>query len=537
VRRPHPLSTFPGTVARFLLWVIALSFSSLRLSEPPLSRLVRSFVRRWHKGPFRAFLESRPVPPGGPVALVDRDGTLLASVREGAAAPGDLLHVGAIEIGSPAVARLVGDVHSLPPDYVELVRILVTSVVDFETEMEQISRHALERYRELSLLYDFSEKAASATALTEVLDVVLRKAVDVVRASGASIVTLDAESGAPQVLAAVGTVPAIRTQDIARVIESGRTLVGLSSDMLHEVQGESWPGTIACIPLRTAGKTAGVLVVMAGAGREHQPEDQRLLTALASLAATRIEHSRLTEANARRRELVAIGHLASAIVHDFKNPLTAMRGFAEMIQMDHIPAGEHAALAGQIIENADRLWAMVEEILHFARGNRASLDLRPTTGAALTERFAATLPYGVSDRIRFRVDLSAIGDVVVDERKLERVVVNLVRNACEAIVGSGTVEVYGEPDDDPAFVRIIVQDDGPGIPWQIRANMFDPFVTAGKQGGTGLGLAIVRKIVEEHGGTVSVHSEAGQGTRFVITLPRNPPVGNASHEQAHPDRR
>lgn len=503
-----------------------MSFSSLRLSEPPLSRRVRSFVRRWHKGPFRTFLESRDVPPGGPVALVDRDGTVLANIRGAGTATTDLLRIGAIEIGSPPVARLVGDVASLPGDVIDVARILVTSVADFEVEMEQISRHALERYRELSLLYDFSEKTASTTALNEVLDVVLRKAVDVVRASGASIVTHDPESGHSQQLATVGTVPSVRAADVARVIETGRTLVGLSNDAMHEVQGDTWLGTLACIPLRTAGKTAGVLVVLAGPGREHQPEDQRLLTALASLAATRIEHSRLTETNTRRRELVAVGQLASAIVHDFKNPLTAMRGFAEMIQMDHIPADEHASLAGQIIENADRIWAMVEEILHFVRGNRASLDLRPTTGAALTERFASTLPYGVSDRIRFRIDLNNLGQLTVDERKLERVIVNLVRNACEAVVGSGAVSVYGELlEDDPESVCIVVEDDGPGIPWQVRANMFDPFVTAGKPSGTGLGLAIVRKIVEEHGGSVAVQSEAGRGTRFVVTLPRDPSKG------------
>lgn len=516
-------SLCPGASSRLSLWVVAVSFSSLRLSEPPLSRRVRSFVRRWHKGPFRSFLESRTVPPGGPVALVDRDGSVLASIRGTTGSPSDLLRLGAIEIGNPAVARLVGDVDTLPDDFVEQVRLLVTSVVDFEVEMEQISRHALERYRELSLLYDFSEKTASTTALSEVLDVVLRKAVDVVRAAGAAIVTFDTESSAQQQLAAVGVVPSIKTRDVARVMENGRTLVGLSTDSLHEVQGEAWLGTLACIPLRTAGKAIGVLVVQAGAGREHAPEDQRLLTALASLAATRIEHSRLTEAAAKRRELVAVGHLASAIVHDFKNPLTAMRGFAEMIQMEHIPADEHAALAGQIIENADRIWTMVEEILHFVRGNRASLDLRKTSGEALAQRLASSLPYGVSDRIRIHIDLAHLGELVVDEQKIERVIVNLVRNASEAIVGSGNIRVHGEaaPDDSDA-IQIVVEDDGPGIPWQIRANMFDPFVTAGKPGGTGLGLAIVRKIVEEHAGSVAVQSEAGRGTRFVLTLPRDP---------------
>lgn len=496
---------------------------SLRLSEPSVSRRMRSFVRRWHKGPFREMVESVDLGPGQPLALLHVDGTLLATLRGDGNAK-HLESIGVLELGTPAVVRLVGDVASIDDKAILSITHVVNVVAEFDVEMEDLSNHALERYRELSLLYDFSEKASSATALDQVMDLILRKAVAVVRASGASLATLDADGRATTLLATVGTVPNVGYRTVERVLSKGRPLVGMLPESLREVDQEDWSATLACIPLRAAGRTTGVMTVMAGAGRELRPEDQRLLTALAALAATRIDQARLDEANVRRRELAAIGQVASAIVHDFKNPLTAMRGFAEMIQMDHVSPDEHAVLAEQIIENADRLWAMVEEILHFVRGNRSALQLQAVTGSQLTARLDRTLRHGLPECITLRVRLDELGTIVVDASKFERVIVNLVRNAAEAIVRSGTIDVSGEVLD-PQHVRIVVQDNGPGIPRHVRDKLFDPFVTANKSGGTGLGLAIVRKIVEEHGGTVSVESKVGQGARFVIDLPRDPEIG------------
>jgi signal transduction histidine kinase len=493
---------------------------SVRLSESPVSRRARSFLRRWQKAQFQRVVESLPLPLGGPVSLFDNDNVLLASVRNPERGP--LLSRTRIELGSPPIAKLVGDVDTLDSTFLQTVSALVLSIDDLATEMDDLSRHALERYRELSLLYDFSEKASSAVALPDLMTLVLRKAVTVVRASGASLVSTLPDGQRFRVVTSVGTVPEVGNEAIRRVVASGRTWVGMSGHTLREVVGDAWLGTLACVPLRTAERTAGVLVVLAGPGRELRTEDQRLLIALASLAAMRIDQVHLMEADSRKRELATLGHVASAIVHDFKNPLTAVRGFAEMIQMPEIRADEHSGLAAQIIDNADRMWGMVDEILHFARGNEASLDLRRTSGEELEQRFTAVLQHTLPQRIALKLSMSGLGPFTADIQKLERVIVNLVRNACEAIIGTGTVSVSGESMDDRT-IRITVADDGPGIPPSVRASLFDPFVTSGKTGGTGLGLAIVKKIVEDHKGTVSVVSEpGGGGSRFVVTLPRDP---------------
>ena len=492
---------------------------SVRVSETPQARRTRSFLRYWHKTRMQSVVESLPFAPGGPAWLLDTDGVVLATLRNPSHSTAPSSQGQAI--GEPPIARLVGDVDTLDPLLCASIGTLVTAVDELSTEMEDLSRHALERYRELSLLYDFSEKASSALDLTDLMSVILRKAVAVVRASGASVVRFDEAGQESRLVTRVGTVPDVGSETIRRVAASGRTWVGMSGQALREVVGEAWFGTVACMPLRTAQHTAGVLVVLAGPGRELRPEDQRLLSALASLAAMRMDQARLMEVDARRRELSTLGHVVSAIVHDFKNPLTAVRGFAEMIQMPEIGAEEHSALASQIIGNADRMWGMVDEILHFARGNQASLDLKPTYGKLFQERLRNALRHTMPQRIELKLDLEALGSLTIDSQKFERVIVNLVRNACEAMIGKGVIRVSGASVDDHT-VRMTVEDDGPGIPRSVQGTLFDPFVTAGKTGGTGLGLAIVKKIIEDHKGTVAVHSEPGEGARFVITLPRDP---------------
>jgi len=108
---------------------------------------------------------------------------------------------------------------------------------------------------------------------------------------------------------------------------------------------------------------------------------------------------------------------------------------------------------------------------------------------------------------------------VFDPKKIERALLNLALNACDAVAdrrGKIFFEILSTQDN----FEIRISDNGPGIPFAIRNNLFDPFVSAGKPNGTGLGLAIVSKIVSDHGGTVSVESTSDRGTTFLIKMPR-----------------
>jgi signal transduction histidine kinase len=116
-----------------------------------------------------------------------------------------------------------------------------------------------------------------------------------------------------------------------------------------------------------------------------------------------------------------------------------------------------------------------------------------------------------------------IPDIQGDIEQLTEVLVNLVVNACEAMEGDGSILIRQEvvEGEDGPVMRIEVSDTGPGIPEPLLSKVFEPFFTT-KEEGTGLGLSIVRRIVEEHGGSLEVHSREGGGATFTITLPVDP---------------
>jgi signal transduction histidine kinase len=107
-----------------------------------------------------------------------------------------------------------------------------------------------------------------------------------------------------------------------------------------------------------------------------------------------------------------------------------------------------------------------------------------------------------------------------DSKRMERALFNLLLNACEAVVtGKGRVEVDASSACEAFEIRVI--DSGPGIPSAVRSSLFDPFVSWGKMNGTGMGLAIVNKLVQDHGGSVTVEKTSDAGTTFLIKLPRS----------------
>jgi signal transduction histidine kinase len=136
---------------------------------------------------------------------------------------------------------------------------------------------------------------------------------------------------------------------------------------------------------------------------------------------------------------------------------------------------------------------------------------------------AALQPQLARYDVELVLDVQDKGVARFDEGKITRVVHNLARNAAEAMGDKGgkfTVKVAREKDADDKALVMSFSDNGPGIPKDIEHRLFQSFVTSGKKGGTGLGLAIVKKIVQEHGGTITVHSTS-RGATFKVRLPQN----------------
>lgn len=216
-----------------------------------------------------------------------------------------------------------------------------------------------------------------------------------------------------------------------------------------------------------------------------------------------------------------IGAMAAAIVHDLKNPIGAIMGLSDLARdVQLVPAKREEYLKG-INQEAKRLLALAQEVLEFSRGE-LKLDIKPQS---CNEFFSSIqqslLPLMKANRIEFRCEVLYQGIIEVDSERIRRVLFNLATNSVEAMTGANTQNPQFELhiSANNHMLTILTRDNGPGIPKQIQATLFEPFTTHGKIHGTGLGMAIVKKVINAHHGTIHFHSDPKQGTQFTLTLP------------------
>jgi len=236
-------------------------------------------------------------------------------------------------------------------------------------------------------------------------------------------------------------------------------------------------------------------------------------------AASAIKNIDLQEALVRNEKISAVGQALSMLSHDLRNSIGGIRGLAE-ISLDKMDNKEELRENLQWIEkSADRGLEMVNDVLDFVRNNAVAKQ------EIHLKELISQVRQGTSDLLEesnITLEIDAPDDVLFDGdiSKLERVMLNLVRNAAEALVdhkiSNPAIAVCANVEDRQLVLR--VRDNGPGIPEEIEGKLFMPFTTCGKSGGTGLGLSIARQFVEAHGGVISVDS-SDAGTEFKIVLP------------------
>jgi signal transduction histidine kinase len=213
-----------------------------------------------------------------------------------------------------------------------------------------------------------------------------------------------------------------------------------------------------------------------------------------------------------------MSRMVAFISHDLRQPLTAILANAEFLTWPNISEMEKSDYYQEIRWDIDRINELVSSLLECFKGRDS---LRPAVGNIVNTVERAIRMTCVRQEFR-RIVIKhhhkgrALG--WFDGSGLERVVVNLVLNACEAVdPGSGQIVITTTGSKDT--VEIDISDDGPGIPATAQRSVFEPFVSYGKAAGCGLGLAIAKKIVEDHGGTIRLDERCKTGTSFKITIP------------------
>jgi two-component system nitrogen regulation sensor histidine kinase NtrY len=223
----------------------------------------------------------------------------------------------------------------------------------------------------------------------------------------------------------------------------------------------------------------------------------------------------------RAQKVAAWREVARRLAHEIKNPLTPIQLCAERMRRHFSGAAEPTrALVDEctetIVGEVESLKGLVDEFSQFAR--MPAPRAVPTDLHVLLDE-ALSLYRGLFTSVRLCATYGPdVPKVSVDPEQLRRVVINLIDNAIEAMGRQGGIDISTQHDQANSVVRVVVADDGPGIPLAERDKLFLPYYST-KQRGSGLGLAIVRRIIAEHGGSIEVGDNTPHGTKFTIELP------------------
>ena len=226
------------------------------------------------------------------------------------------------------------------------------------------------------------------------------------------------------------------------------------------------------------------------------------------------------QARIRTQRLAELGALLAGFAHEVRNPLSTIGLNLQLVLEDFKDADSTRDKRTQkristVEAEVRRLQKILEEFLSFARAPEPKLvpvDLDQRLQAVVDFHAPTLRERGIS--LRFYP--GAVGKVPADWDHLQAAVVNLLRNAGESTPEGGQVLVSSQRDGDDVLVR--VTDTGAGIPAEVQPRIFDPYFST-KKTGTGLGLPTVRRVVEEHGGSLTFTSEVGKGTQFTLRLP------------------
>jgi signal transduction histidine kinase len=222
--------------------------------------------------------------------------------------------------------------------------------------------------------------------------------------------------------------------------------------------------------------------------------------------------------------------LVATVAHELRSPLTGVKGFVQALlnRWDRLNDEQKKLMLTTVSADSDRLSRLIAELLDVARIDTGRLQLhpRPSDAGVLTRRIVDSVSAGTARPIDLKI-ASALPDIHADPDKFTQVVTNLVENAVRH--GEGTVHVTVDPLGpgdlgDQAGVRVVVDDEGEGIPAEMRRRVFTKFWTGGARGGSGLGLYIVNGLTKAHGGTVTIDDAPGGGARIAIAWPSSLPV-------------
>lgn len=409
---------------------------------------------------------------------------------------------------------------------------LYQKLLEKNIELVRLSDELQKKYFELDLLYDIEKSISQAHSLDELLNTIIVKAVSIIGAEAGSILLLDEDGANLYFRDAIGE----KGEDLKRMRFgasegiAGWVVVNKTPVISNDPQSDDrhlryiaekvkyFPRNIICVPLLYGDKVIGAFEILNKTNMlDFNENDLKMLTLFSGQVSRAVDMFQNREERERNSRLALIGQMLSSLLHDFKTPMTIISGYTQLIAFEEDKA-KRMVFSDLLVKQFEIMNNMIREVLSFARGDSQILIRKVFVGNFLNEIKDIFVPEVSGKNIELIIDIRYDGPARFDDIKMKRALINLGRNAIEAMPGGGRLVITGDRVDDTLVFT--VSDSGPGIPEEIKDKLFKKaFVTFGKGSGTGLGLAIVKKIVDEHRGEIRFESSLGSGTTFRIEMP------------------
>ncbi len=386
----------------------------------------------------------------------------------------------------------------------------------------------------------------SSTRVSEVLNLIAKKATEVLNAKGALVRTFNRERDEFGESGAYG----LRDEYLAnKLLSSQKAIVDLYelnkvaviTDILNDPRvhhpREAWDEGIRMmvdVPLALHGQIEGIIRVYLPEIRKLSREELSFLVSCATCGACAIERAWMMEAQQSQydhlalqtEKLSALGRMAAGIAHEINNPLAGILLYGTNL-LKKTPRDNPMREGLEIIvHETQRCGNIIQELLEFSREGEPDKGLVKVND--VVEKAIAILENEFRlHHITLRKQLSGdMEDILLDVNQLEQVFVNLLLNAVEAVPERSVVTIRSYMGLDRKSEVVEIEDTGCGIPPENMHKIFEPFFSS-KANGTGLGLSVSFRIIQKHGGAIKVASQVGRGTRFTVELPLLP-VASAS---------
>jgi two-component system, NtrC family, sensor kinase len=253
-------------------------------------------------------------------------------------------------------------------------------------------------------------------------------------------------------------------------------------------------------------------------------EEESLRNKVAEVERARADLASAQTELVRSERLASVGRLAAGLAHEIGNPIAAMMGLADLLLDGELEAHEQRDFIKRMRSETERVHRTLRDLLEFARPTRDNRGARAASGdveAAVHDTAALVVHQASLRDVELHIDVyPGLCQVTLSSEQLSQVLLNLILNATDALQGRAGARIAVVAREDDGGVRIVVEDNGPGVPADVAGHIFEPFFTTKEVGkGTGLGLSVCQGLLSAAGGSLSLDVAYEHGARFVVQLP------------------